>query len=83
MDSLKDHKLDLEKLCRNRDTEVDCLILYYAGHGFENDFLIDSNGKIFSFNEIKSMFDERNCDELKNHPKIYLHDGCRSLKKIL
>ena len=55
---------------------IDSLMVYYSGHGFERDFTIDSSGKIFSLYEIK--YELR--DVLTDKPKLYFFDCCRNLE---
>ena len=56
--------------------DIDSLIIYYSGHGFENNDTIDSDGEIFSLDEFKYQLK----DTLKDKPKLYFFDCCRHLQ---
>ena len=75
-DSSNEHDED-----KNKTSEaIDSLILYYSGHGFENDYTVDSNGNIFSLYKLKHPFNEDDFDALQGKPKFYFFDCCRNMK---
>lgn len=72
--NIADHNKD------SKQDSIDALILYFSGHGFENNYAIDSKGKIFSLFEFKYKFREKILTALKGRPQLYFHDCCRNLK---
>lgn len=62
---------------KNKES-IDALIFYFSGHGFDDDLFIDSNGMVFGIDVFKKEFVESKLSCLKNRPKFFFIDTCRS-----
>ena len=58
--------------------EIDCFILFYAGHGYRNEFDIDSDGRVFEFYDIVMNFDSTRRKSMQHLPKLIFYDCCRN-----
>ena len=58
----------------NDNTYFDSLIYIVSCHGNGEDLIYDSNGEEFSLSYIYNEFDNQNCRNLRNKPKICLFD---------
>lgn len=63
----------------NRNYGYDSLIYLISCHGSKNDIIYDSNGESIPLSYIYSQFNNKNCKQLRQKPKIYLCDTNRVL----
>ena len=78
-DEITDFNMQLkEEFLENNDTNYDSLIYVLSGHGDGKSLVYDSDGEPFMLSFIYHEFDNVQCRELRNKPKIYLIDSQRA-----
>ena len=75
----------IKKNLQNNDEKqhIDSVIVYYSGHGYVNDAVVDGNGEVFSFREIQHELMRKTIGgdkkKMKNIPFFYFKDTCRKM----
>ena len=76
-----DYNNQVHNILKNKKYNHDGLIYFVSCHGDTDNVIYDSNGNKIPLIVIFDKFNNQNCIQLRNKPKIYFVDACRGNRR--